>query len=1296
MRKYAPVSNSVRIGWLNAVNHVVGTELLTKKSIPSVVAPPTVEPVAEVPRLSGKYTVVFSDMWDEFQPDYNIFTLLLNEAGKSMIPPREVVGISEADCTDKPDLVIFGPFGDKWRRFTESPKIHFTGENTRPNLDPAVDLNLGFDHIDMRPVNNYIRFPLWMTYINWFAANVDRLVNPRPLPLEACTRTYENTLDDRKKFCSFIVTNPSNPTRNIAFNIISSYKPVDSAGRLYNNIGDELFALRGGGGGELKKTKFLTDYKFNITYENSSHNGYCTEKFLHAKAAGAVPIYWGDPWAQRDIDMNGVIDAREFKTPEELIAAIKAVDTDDELWKKKASVPALDQKTVDRTRRTLSEIAKQAWTLLKAEPDAIKQIPKFLGVESGSEGARLGMEYFNKDLPVTITKPVGPEPPLLVTYVTWNFLGSLQHWLGTVQAQRQAIPDLSALVFIGPDIPDETLKAIEEKFSFATFERVNSEWTPPDFPDFWEPGHYAWKIWIYNTVVNRESLKGKMIMYIDAGAVLCRWPVAWMLKAQEHGICCLEDPRENNDRWCGPTFCDILKVTDAEREQKQITAGLITFRAGHELSKRFFAEAFVLAQNRDVLVGPRISGVDTYGKSYGHRQDQSILSLLVRRHIIPLHPLDNVYGDRSMRKTFEAGQCIYVHRGNFQRHIQFMPGIDDAYVINLDRRADRLEKFRTTHSDVSGSVERWQATDGKSIKMTPELAKLFGSNDFFWKKAVMGCAISHLGLWWKLLNEKPDIENFLIFEDDAKMVPGWQDTLHLSMSHIPDDYDILYLGGILPPNRPGFDKLLQPVTKYYSKIMPHQFFGQPTPTPYFHSCAYAYIISRKGAQKVIESIQEKSGYWTSADHMLCTPCDKMNLYFLTPTIAGCYQDDDPNYANSDFNNFSRVDKFDSDLWNNDERFSREEIGINTSKLEGVPFNNIDLLREVYKKKRINDEKLAEPLVEPLVKPLVKPLAEQSTLAIPAVTISKNNKILPVRFICLKEQKLDFSKLYECNWLYSLFGDFSTVTVDYVDLSSAVPTDCPIFILQRPHVINATKLLLEWSKSGAKFKILHLSDEIPEDKFRDPLLIYQFPNCVSILRTYIRDDFPPGTEDKIKVIPLGYRWSPLNSSQNPLLRTPNLPFRENHWCFFGTDWNGRSELLKPIINSNLLKSYKVFPNWNDPSGLSREEYIYEMTNSVFVPCPDGVNPETFRFYEALEAGCIPLIVKTEKNATWFKWVSNYIPLIANDTWDDALRIMYTLLSNPRRLEVYRDAILMGWWKWNQDLKRESREWLLKNN
>jgi hypothetical protein len=40
----------------------------------------------------------------------------------------------------------------------------------------------------------------------------------------------------------------------------------------------------------------------------------------------------------------------------------------------------------------------------------------------------------------------------------------------------------------------------------------------------------------------------------------------------------------------------------------------------------------------------------------------------------------------------------------------------------------------------------------------------------------------------------------------------------------------------------------------------------------------------------------------------------------------------------------------------------------------------------------------------------------------------------------------------------------------------------------------------------------------------------------------------------------------------------------------------------------------------------DDYIDVTSDTVFVPCPAGNNPETFRHYEALELGCIPLIVK----------------------------------------------------------------------
>ena len=1264
LRLWSPISPVVRAEWANAMQRLgvsavapvaapLAAPVLAPLAVP-VAAPaaaPVLAPVAvPVAENKSQYNIVFCDMWENFQGDYNFFTLLLNEAGKSLNPPRDVRGTLYSNWSGgTPDLVIFGPFGSTWKSFpTNVPKVHYTGENSPPVKEDGVLLNLGFRHNEMN--SSYIRMPLWLLSIDWFGADADRLVNPKPIPLAACTQTR---LEPRSKFCAFIVSNPSNPIRNQAFKWLNEHKPVDSAGRLFNNVGADIFAGLGGGGGELAKLKFLQDYKFCLAYENSSSRGYCTEKYLHAKAAGCIPIYWGDSEVQRDFDMNGCIDARQFKSPQDLIDAVKKVDEDDAEWGRKVSVPALDSYRVGLARRTLAFCAKRLYELLGVDA---KAVPSAIGYETSPA-------------PVAAAPVPALPSPVVATYATQSFLGSLQQWLKGYSKQYSVMPDLTVIVFIGPDISDEVLETLTTKCPFVSFERVPSSWTPAEFTDFWEPSHYAWKLWIYNELATREALKGRLVLYTDAGSVLCRWPKAWMIRALAEGVACLEDPREENDRWCGDTFCNILQVTDEERAAKQTVAGLGCFVSGHPAAVAFYGEAFKLAQNRDVLVGPRLSGVATDGKSYGHRQDQSILSILVRRHAVALEPLDTVYCDHSMRKTFHSGKAIYVHRGNFFYNRQFLPGVDEAFVINLERRGDRMEKLWANTPELEGRVERYNAFDGRSLQLTPELTKLFRPNDFFWKKAVMGCALSHLALWWKLVNEHPEIENYLILEDDVKLYPGWEETLAKSMQVAPEDYDVIYLGGILPPNRPGFEKLLEPVTEYHSRIKPHTSFGQRQPNRYFHSCAYSYLLSRRGAIKIMEGLQAKKGYWTSADHILCSPCEVMNLYFLTPTIAGCFQDDDPVYANSDFNNFSRVDSFDSDLWNNDERFT---------PVNGEPedYEIGPLLNAIY---------YGKPSPVPAAPVTVVPL----TPVVPAVT-SGPNSAAPFRFVTIKENTIDFAKVYERDWLFSLFGDIKTANVEIVDESSPVPTDIPIVILQRPHTVKLTYLLKQWSDAGAKFKILHLSDELPAH--RDPLLAYTLPGCVKILRTYIRDDFPPGTESKVQIIPLGYRWTPIPSHVTPLTRTPQTPFREYHWCFYGTDWNGRSEQMKPLLDSKMIRSCQFNTEWNDPSGVPRDAYLYGMLNSVFVPCPGGVNPETFRLYEALECGCIPIVLKTAENDAWFAWVSGHIPLLNIKTWDEAVRIMMTLLSRPETLEVYRGQILKGWVTWKEALRHQGRLWL----
>jgi hypothetical protein len=148
----------------------------------------------------------FSDMWAGFNPSYNFFTLLLQS--------RYTVEVSES-----PDILIFGPFGETWKKYTGIPKIHYTGENTPPVTGEGVVLNLGFE----RRSDDYIRLPLWMLEIDWFGAD-EKIRNPLPVPLEPTVAT------ERKKFCAFVVSNPCQPVRNRAFHALSMYKEVDSAG----------------------------------------------------------------------------------------------------------------------------------------------------------------------------------------------------------------------------------------------------------------------------------------------------------------------------------------------------------------------------------------------------------------------------------------------------------------------------------------------------------------------------------------------------------------------------------------------------------------------------------------------------------------------------------------------------------------------------------------------------------------------------------------------------------------------------------------------------------------------------------------------------------------------------------------------------------------------------------------------------------------------------------------------------------------------------------------------------------
>ena len=756
---------------------------------------------------------------------------------------------------------------------------------------------------------------------------------------------------------------------------------------------------------------------------------------------------------------------------------------------------------------------------------------------------------------------------------------------------------------------------------FPTSER------PPGFADFWDPKHYAWKLYLLKDVTNDAALTGRLIFYMDVASTLVKMPDEWITAAKLHGVSLLDDSRQKNRKWCHKTFCEILNVTEEEKSSQQIAACLMLFIAGHPAAKRLFNDAYMFACNRDVIVGEKWAGVGSDGYPFGHRHDQSILSILSCRQSVNRIHIDTVYGDKSLKTTKAAGQAVYVHRGNFQSSKPVVLGIDQAYVINLDRRQDRLKSFNEAHPGLAEHVIRHAAHDGRSLKLTPTLANLFKPNDFFWKKAVMGCALSHLDLWTALANESADVNTYLILEDDARVDASWRDAWLKAQANLPADWDCVYLGGVLPPNKAGFTNTLERIAPGLARVAPNQVFGQARPTRYFHFCAYAYVLSKRGALKILQVMKERGGYWTSADHMICNRIDIMNLYVLDPLVAGASQDCDPRYQTAQFNNFSRIDNFDSDLWNNDERFTPDEIALVTPKRVGP------------------------------------------------------------RFICLNTSMENGSKLYEANWLQDLFQGVP-FNVECVSASQQIEiTDDLIVVLIKPQWSEQLAWLEILRATGHKFKILHLSDEHGSD----PIHMYYWSEVKGVIRFYPRPDLQ--ADPKIMIIPLGYHWQFKGNRDATYQSTPNLPFRDNAWSFAGTDWRGRSKDLA-ILQAVQPHYLKWFGEWRDPAQLKEDEYISLLLNTKFVPCPRGQNIETYRFYEALECGCIPLFIDTPDNEAWLRIFNGEIPFLKLQGWEHVAALIQHLVKNPEQMEQYRGALLTSWTRYKAGLKERVKQWLTR--
>jgi hypothetical protein len=108
------------------------------------------------------------------------------------------------------------------------------------------------------------------------------------------------------------------------------------------------------------------------------------------------------------------------------------------------------------------------------------------------------------------------------------------------------------------------------------------------------------------------------------------------------------------------------------------------------------------------------------------------------------------------------------------------------------------------------------------------------------------------------------------------------------------------------------------------------------------------------------------------------------------------------------------------------------------------------------------------------------------------------------------------------------------------------------------------------------------------------------------------------------------------------------------------------------------------SWDSPEKLTRNQYVASLLDSLFVPCPSGNNSETFRLYEALECGCIPLYVKTPGDEVYVEWLQTEIGLLPVSNWNEAAALIVHFLKEKDLLEGYRNQLLIRWKSWKERL------------
>lgn len=279
-----------------------------------------------------------------------------------------------------------------------------------------------------------------------------------------------------------------------------------------------------------------------------------------------------------------------------------------------------------------------------------------------------------------------------------------------------------------------------------------------------------------------------------------------------------------------------------------------------------------------------------------------------------------------------------------------------------------------------------------------------------------------------------------------------------------------------------------------------------------------------------------------------------------------------------------------------------------------------------------------------------------------------NKNLPVGSNLGEERTIFWGNYHFVNsypWILNLL---SKLEIEIINDTQNLDENESLIIVD--HMISTKEsFYFDLSNKVKKIFLIHLGDEGGAEK-KD--LVYSL--CEHIWRTFSLPMFK--NFKNVTSIPIGYKCDPIKDNINILKRNYK-------WSFLGTTHgSSRYDLLNK--HKNIMPNFiNLTENFSGKKSMDTNDYYKILNNSIFAPIPHGYfHPETYRLYEALEAGCIPIIENP------FQFFDNFLPnnpLLSVNSWEDSSTIIKKYLENKKDIEILRNKINDWWTQHKENLK-----------